>query len=103
MEEMGIAAAADHDVHQVSGGQLQRAAICRAMINHPVILFGDELTEALHSFAAREVSAMIDHINQKGTTVLLAIHDANGAVRADRVIYLEDGRNMDTLPLWEVC
>ena len=49
MEEMGIASVADHDIYKVSGGQLQRAAICRAMINHPDILFGDELTGALNS------------------------------------------------------
>ena len=99
MEDMGISAIAEHDIHKVSGGQLQRAAICRAMINHPDILFGDELTGALNSSTTREVSGIIDNINKKGTTVLLVTHDANVAVHADRVIYLEDGRIMDTLNL----
>ena len=99
MEEMGILSIAEHDIYKVSGGQLQRAAICRAMINHPDILFGDELTGALNSSTTREVSGIIDHINKKGTTVLLVTHDANVAVHADRVIYLEDGRIMDTLNL----
>ena len=99
MEEMGISAIAEHDIYKVSGGQLQRAAICRAMINHPDILFGDELTGALNSSTTREVSGIIDSINKKGTTVLLVTHDANVAVHADRVIYLEDGRIMDTLIL----
>ena len=99
MEEMGISAIAEHDIYKVSGGQLQRAAICRAMINHPDILFGDELTGALNSSTTREVSGIIDNINKKGTTVLLVTHDANVAVHADRVIYLEDGRIMDTLKL----
>ena len=99
MEEMGISAIAEHDIYKVSGGQLQRAAICRAMINHPDILFGDELTGALNSSTTREVSGIIDNINKRGTTVLLVTHDANVAVHADRVIYLEDGRIMDTLNL----
>ena len=99
MEEMGISSIAEHDIYKVSGGQLQRAAICRAMINHPDILFGDELTGALNSSTTREVSGIIDNINKKGTTVLLVTHDANVAVHADKVIYLEDGRIMDTLNL----
>ena len=99
MEQMGIAGVADHDIHKVSGGQLQRAAICRAMINHPDILFGDELTGALNSSTTKEVMGIIDAINKKGTTVMLVTHDANVAVHADRVIYLEDGAVMDTLTL----
>ena len=99
MEEMGISSIAENDIHKVSGGQLQRAAICRAMINHPDILFGDELTGALNSSATREVLSIIDNINKNGTTVLLVTHDANVAVHADKVIYLEDGRIMDTLNL----
>ena len=99
MEEMGIASVADHDIYKVSGGQLQRAAICRAMINHPDILFSDELTGALNSSTTREVAGIIDNINRKGTTVLIVTHDAIVAVHADKVIYLEDGRIMDTLGL----
>ena len=99
MEEMGISSVAEHDIYKVSGGQLQRAAICRAMINHPDILFGDELTGALNSSTTREVAGIIDNINRKGTTVLIVTHDANVAVHADKVIYLEDGRIMDTLTL----
>ena len=99
MEDMGISSVAEHDIYKVSGGQLQRAAICRAMINHPDILFGDELTGALNSSTTREVSGIIDNINKKGTTVLLVTHDANVAVHADKVVYLQDGRIMDTLNL----
>lgn len=99
MKEMGILSVADHDIYKVSGGQLQRAAICRAMINHPDILFGDELTGALNSSTTKEVCGIIDSINKKGTTVLLVTHDANVAVHADKIIYLEDGRIMDTLIL----
>lgn len=91
MEKMGILQIAKKDIRKVSGGQLQRAAICRAMINHPAILFGDEPTGALNSSATREVMDIINGINGEGTTVLLVTHDAKVAARADRVIYLEDG------------
>ncbi len=99
MAQMGIDHVADHDIRKVSGGQLQRAAICRAMINHPDILFGDELTGALNSSSTQEVVSMIEQINKKGTTVLLVTHDANVALHAGRIIYLQDGRIMDTLVL----
>lgn len=92
MEKMGILQIAKKDIRKVSGGQLQRAAICRAMMNHPAVLFGDEPTGALNSSATREVMDIINGINREGTTVLLVTHDAKVAARADRVIYLEDGR-----------
>ena len=99
MREMGISAVENSDISEVSGGQLQRAAICRAMINCPDILFGDEPTGALNSSATRDVLAIMDKINRGGTTILLVTHDANVAVHADRVIYLEDGRVKDSLLL----
>lgn len=101
MAQMGIDHVADHDIRKVSGGQLQRAAICRAMINHPDILFGDELTGALNSSSTQEVVSIIEQINKKGTTVLLVTHDANVALHAGRIIYLQDGRILDTLVLGE--
>lgn len=99
MGRLGILAVADHDIRKVSGGQLQRAAICRAMINHPEILFGDEPTGALNSSATKEVMDILGQINRDGTTVLLVTHDAKVAARADRVIYLEDGKIKDDFSL----
>lgn len=99
MGRLGILAVADHDIRKVSGGQLQRAAICRAMINHPDILFGDEPTGALNSSATKEVMDILGQINRDGTTVLLVTHDAKVAARADRVIYLEDGKIKDDFRL----
>lgn len=99
MEKMGISESAGRDISQVSGGQLQRAAICRAMINHPDILFGDELTGSLNSSATQEVMNILMRINRNGTTVFLVTHDSKVAMRADRVIYLEDGQIKDTLNL----
>lgn len=99
MEQMGIRQIANHDIRKVSGGQLQRASICRAMINQPSILLGDEPTGALNSSATGEVMDILNGINRQGTTVLLVTHDAKVAARADRVIYLEDGRVKENLEL----
>lgn len=99
MKRLGILSVAGHDIRQVSGGQLQRAAVCRAMINRPDILFGDEPTGALNSSATREVMDIISGINRDGTTVMLVTHDSNVAARADRIIYLEDGQIKDILSL----
>lgn len=99
MKRLGIASIADHDVRQVSGGQLQRAAVCRAMINKPDILFGDEPTGALNSSATGDVMDILTKINRDGTTVMLVTHDSSVAARADWVIYLEDGQIKDILSL----
>lgn len=99
MEKTGITHVADHDIKKVSGGQLQRASICRALINEPDILFGDEPTGALNSSATKEVMDIINRINEEGRTVILVTHDAKVAARADRVIFLADGRICDELVL----
>lgn len=99
MKQLDIFSVADHDIRQVSGGQLQRAAICRAMINHPEILFGDEPTGALNSGATQEVMEIISKINNNGTSILFVTHDAKVAARAERIIYLEDGQIKDELRL----
>lgn len=97
MKQLGILSVADHDIRQVSGGQLQRAAICRAMINHPGILFGDEPTGALNSGATQEVMDIVSKINHRGTSILFVTHDSKVASRADHIIYLEDGQMKDEL------
>lgn len=99
MEKTGIAGVADHDIKKVSGGQLQRAAICRALINQPDILFGDEPTGALNSSTTREVMDIINSANKEGTTVIIVTHDAKVAERASRVIFLIDGNIHDELKL----
>jgi len=99
MEKTGITSVAEHDVKKVSGGQLQRAAICRALINKPDILFGDEPTGALNSSTTKEVMDIINNVNTEGTTVIIVTHDAKVAARADRVIFLVDGSIHDELTL----
>ncbi len=99
MKRTGIEQIADHDSKKVSGGQLQRAAICRALINHPEIIFGDEPTGSLNSSASKEIMDIINEINTIGTTVILVTHDAKVAARADRVIFLADGNITNEISL----
>ncbi len=92
MERTGVAQLADRDVSEASGGQLQRVGICRALINHPTILFGDEPTGAVDSTAASEIMDILGELNADGTTVMLVTHDPWVAARTDRVLYMVDGR-----------
>lgn len=99
MEKTEITSVAEHDIKKVSGGQLQRAAICRALINKPDILFGDEPTGALNSSTTKEVMDIINNVNAEGTTVIIVTHDVKVAARADRVVFLVDGNIHDELKL----
>ena len=91
MKKTGIFELAEKDITEVSGGQLQRAGICRALINNPCILFGDEPTGALNSKYANDVMDIICGINKEGTTVLLVTHDIKVALRSERILFMKDG------------
>ncbi len=87
----GISEIADNTITQASGGQLQRVGICRALINNPDIIFGDEPTGSLDSKAASEIMSLLDDINKKGTTIMLVTHDAKVAAQTERVLFMVDG------------
>ena len=91
MGKMGIAELTERKVTEVSGGQLQRACICRSMMNQPKILFADEPTGALNQSAAWEVMAEFIRLNQEGTTILMVTHDSKVAAGCGRILYLLDG------------
>lgn len=99
MASMGISELESSDVAEVSGGQLQRASICRALINDPEIVIGDEPTGALNSASAAQVLDIMGEIRARGTTVVLVTHDPMVAVRADRVLVLVDGKITDDVAL----
>jgi putative ABC transport system ATP-binding protein len=92
MERVGVADLADRDVAEASGGQLQRVGICRALINRPTILLGDEPTGSLDSTASSEIMDILGELNAEGTTIMVVTHDAKVAARTDRVLYMVDGR-----------
>jgi putative ABC transport system ATP-binding protein len=91
LELTGIEKLAENNITQASGGQLQRAGICRALINDPDIIFGDEPTGALDSKSAAEIMSILAEINKKGTTVMLVTHDVKVAAKTERILYMVDG------------
>ena len=92
MQKMSVSNLAERRITQVSGGQLQRACICRSMMNRPEILFADEPTGALNKSAAAEVMEEFVKLNREGTTILLETHDSKVASRCNRILYLLDGK-----------
>lgn len=99
MRKLGIIDEADREITEVSGGQLQRACLCRALINHPKIIFADEPTGALNSKASGEVMERLLEANRMGTTILMVTHSEKVASVSDKIIYLVDGNIQGELVL----
>ena len=96
---MNLDNAKDRLPSQVSGGEAQRAAVARAVITKPAILFADEPTGALNKANSEEVLNLFSSLNAEGQTVLLVTHDKEAALRGNRVLYLEDGAIIGELEL----
>lgn len=99
LTQMHVEQAADRLPSQVSGGEAQRAAIARALINDPGIIFADEPTGALNKRNTEEVLNLLTEIHQKGQSILMVTHDIRAAIRANRLLYLEDGKIIGEMPL----
>ena len=91
MKRLGIAEIADNDINEVSGGQLQRACICRSMINDPKIIFADEPTGSLNRTSSEEVMDELTKLNENGTTIMIVTHDVKVAAKCARVLFIVDG------------
>ncbi len=99
MKKVGIAELENRDITQVSGGQLQRVGICRALMNSPKIIYGDEPTGALNSKTAEEIMDIFSQINGEGTSIMLVTHDAKVAARTERIMFMCDGKIVSELKL----
>lgn len=99
LEQMNVGEAKNRLPAQVSGGEAQRAAIARAMINDPGLLFADEPTGALNKSSSEEVLNLLSQLNQSGQSILMVTHDVRAALRGNRILYLEDGKILDELNL----
>ena len=75
----------------VSGGEAQRAAIVRALLNEPDVLFADEPTGQLNSENSTKVLDLLTRINGHGQSIVMVTHDVRSAVRGNRILYLRDG------------
>ena len=92
LERVGLADKWKHLPSQLSGGQQQRVSIARALAGSPSVILADEPTGALDSRTGREVLSFLKQLNREGDTVVLITHDTSIAVKADRIIRLQDGK-----------
>ena len=93
LEEVGLSGRRDHKPHQVSGGEMQRAAIARALMNQPAVILADEPTGNLDSVTAAQILELFSHLHRQwGKTIVLVSHAPEAGQAADRVLRLQDGR-----------
>ncbi|MFC5805928.1 ABC transporter ATP-binding protein [Streptomyces heilongjiangensis] len=99
VERVGLAGRLDRRPAELSGGQQQRAAIARALVARPAVVFADEPTGALDLRTAREVLHLLrDLADGLGQTVMMVTHDPAAAAHADAAVVMADGRIVDTVP-----
>lgn len=99
LTKMGIGQIKTQLPSQCSGGEQQRCAIARAVINNPKLLFADEPTGALNRRNTTEVLNLLTDLNNSGQSILMVTHDSRAALRATRIIYLADGAVIGDLTL----
>ena len=99
LDDFRIGDIAERRIKEVSGGQLQRACICRSIIMNPEIIFADEPTGALNRTSAMDVMDAFLRINSEGATVMMVTHDSWIASKCERIIYLLDGEIRGELKL----
>ena len=95
LEAVGLGARAAHRPAQLSGGEQQRAALARALVTEPAVVFADEPTGNLDSASGREVLGLLRRAADSGQTIVMVTHDPRSARYADRVVHLVDGLVVD--------
>lgn len=103
IRRMDLEEVATHLPSQASGGQKQRCAVARAVVNEPALVFADEPTGALNRANSLEVLDLLNELNAEGISILMVTHDVRSAVRGNRILYFEDGAVQGELelPRWD--
>ena len=92
LSDVGIAEELyNKNISNISGGEAQRVAIVRSVINSPKILFADEPTGALNSKSGKQVLDLLTSLNRNGHCVVLVTHDIHAGLRGNRILYIKDG------------
>lgn len=92
IEQVGLSHRANHEAARLSGGEKQRAAIARALVNNPSVIFADEPTGNLDSKSGGQIMEIIESLNDSGRTIILITHETYTAEYAGRIIHLKDGK-----------
>ena len=95
LEQVGLGARTEHRPEQLSGGEMQRVAISRALISDPAVLLADEPTGNLDSQTSEEIFMLLKNLNVRGQTIVLVTHDPRAAAYGSRIITLKDGALSD--------
>ncbi len=101
LKKLSLDHIADHHPNEMSGGEMQRVAIARALLKNPKVLFADEPTGALNSVYGKQALDLFTQINKEGQTIVMVTHDLKASLRANRILYLSDGKIEAELELGE--
>ena len=92
LKQVGLAGKEDRLPSQISGGEKERVAIARAIVNDPPVILADEPTGNLDSSTTREIMGLLQRLNREGTTILMVTHSQDCAAYAERILQVSDGR-----------
>jgi putative ABC transport system ATP-binding protein len=92
LDQVGLAGKEDRLPSQISGGEKERVAIARAIVNDPPVILADEPTGNLDSSTTREIMGLLQRLNREGTTILMVTHSQDCAAYAERILQVSDGR-----------
>ena len=91
LTQVGLGSRVTHQPNELSGGEQQRVAIARSLVNEPLIIFADEPTGNLDTKSEEEIMSLLEKLNQQGKTIIMVTHEQEVAARAKRIIFMKNG------------